>query len=168
MLSVIPVDKMVKHVEFERVTKKNFDDFFSLVKTLAEYEKQEPLDQEIKLRLKNDSLSETPKFEAYLTKFKNQYVGYFIFFMTYSSYQALPTLYIEDIFVLEEERRNGIGQKIFDFCIKISKEKGCGRMEWCVYNWNKPAIDFYKKNNAILLDKKYYRLTKEQIEKHSD
>lgn len=159
---------MTEKIVFKRVNNKNFDVFFNLVKTLAEYEKQEPLDFNIKRRLKKDALSKTPMFEAYLTKLKSRYLGYFIFFMTYSSYQALPTLYIEDIFVLEEERRKGIGQKIFDFCVKLAKEKGCGRMEWCVYNWNKPAINFYKKNNATLLNKKYYRLTKDQIEKFSN
>lgn len=154
---------MTEKILFERVNNENFDDFFDMVKTLAEYEKQESLDYETKRRLKKDALSKTPRFEAYLVKLKNRYVGYFIFFMTYSSYQALPTLYIEDIFISEEERRKGIGQKIFNFCVKLAKEKNCGRMEWCVYNWNKPAINFYKKNNATLLNKKYYRLTKEQI-----
>lgn len=157
---------MIKNEDFEEVNNNNFNDFFKLVKKLAEYEKQEPLNQEIKTRLKKDLLSKTPKFKAYLFKLKNQYIGYFIFFMTYSSYHALPVLYIEDIFVLEEHRRKGFGQKIFDFCVKIAKQKGCCRIEWCVYNWNKSAIAFYKKNNATLLNKKYYRFTKEQIEKH--
>lgn len=155
---------MAETIIFEKLNDENFDSFFDLINKLAQYEKQEPLDEQIKIRLKQDSLSENPRFEAYLAKLNNEYIGYFIFFMTYSSYQALPTLYIEDIFVLEEERRKGIGQKIFDFCIKLAREKDCGRMEWCVYNWNKPAINFYKKNNATLLNKKYYRLTKEQIE----
>jgi len=155
---------MAEKIVFEKLNDENFDDFFNLIKKLAEYEKQEPLDEQIKIRLKKDSLTKKPRFEAYLTKLNSGYIGYFIFFMTYSSYLALPTLYIEDIFVLKEHRRKGVGQKMFQFCVQQAKEKGCGRMEWCVYNWNKPAINFYKKNNATLLNKKYYRLTKEQIE----
>ena len=153
---------MVEDVEIEKINSKNFDIFFNLVKKLAEYEKQEPLDDTIKLRLKKDICS-NQKIEAFLTKYEEKYVGYMILLFTYSSYIALPTLYIEDIFVLEEYRKGGIGQKMFDFCINKAKVSNCGRMEWCVYNWNKPAICFYKKNNATCLDKKYYRLTKEQI-----
>jgi len=157
---------MVEDVEIEKVNSKNFDIFFNLVKKLAEYEKQKPLDDDIKLRLKRDICSKNPKIEAFLTKFEEKDVGYIILFFTYSSYLARSTLYIEDIFVLEGYRNKGIGQKMFDFCVHKAKESNCGRMEWCVYNWNKAAICFYKKNNATCLDKKYYRLTKEQIKNY--
>jgi len=83
--------------------------------------------------------------------------------MTYSSYLALPTLYIEDIFVIEGWRRTGIGKKMFEFCARQAKNRGCGRMEWCVYNWNIPAIKFYRKLKATRLEKTYYRLDKKQI-----
>ena len=53
---------------------------------------------------------------------------------------------------------------MFEFCIKQAKKRNCGRMEWCVFNWNETAINFYKKNNATRLDKTYYRLNREQIE----
>jgi GNAT superfamily N-acetyltransferase len=159
---------MLDGIQFEKVNSENFNEFFKLVKKLAEYEKQDPLDNPVKLRLKRDAFLDKPRFEAYLAKLDNTYIGYFIFFMTYSSYLALPTLYIEDIFVLDEHRRKGVGQKMFQFCIQQAKEKGCGRMEWCVYNWNKPAINFYKKIIAKRLNKSYYRLTREQIENLSE
>ena len=120
---MIPVSRMAEEIVFEKVDDGNFDEFFSLVEKLAEYEKQNQLDKQVKLRLKQDALSEKPRFEAYLTKLNNRYIGYFIFFMTYSSYLALPTLYLEDIFVLEELRGKGIGQKMFQFCIQQAKEK---------------------------------------------
>jgi len=64
-----------------------------------------------------------------------------IFFHTDSSFHAKPTLFLEDIFVLEEYRRAGIGQEMFEFCIRKAAESGCGRMEGCVLDWNLPAID---------------------------
>ena len=161
---MILISRMTEEMIYEKVDDGNFDEFFYLVEKLAEYEKQNPLDKQVKLRLKQDALSEKPKYEAYLAKLNKNYIGYFIFFMTYSSYLALPTLYLEDIFVLEEHRKKGIGQKMFQFCVQQAKEKGCGRMEWCAYNWNKPAINFYKKITATRLNKTYYRLTKEQID----
>ena len=158
---------MSQEVAFERVVDGTFDDFVYLVEKLAEYEKIDPPDDQAKLRLKNDCLSANPKFEAYLGRIDGKYVAYVIFFMTYSSYLALPTLYLEDIFVLEEYRREGIGQKMFQFCVKQAKERDCGRMEWSVFNWNKPAIKFYEKNNATRLDKTYYRSSRDQIENFS-
>ncbi len=149
---------------FEKVKPDNFDVFFNLVNKLAEYEKQGGLDENVKNRLEKDAFSNNPRYEAYLAKLDDEYVGYFILIDTYSSYQAKPTLYLEDLFVLDEYRGKGIGQKMFEFCVDKANKEDYGRMEWCVYNWNKPAIGFYRKNKASALDKTYYRLNKEQIE----
>jgi len=154
---------MNQKIVFERVIPNNFDDFISLVKKLAAYEKQDLPDRQAETRLKKDALSKTPQFEAYLVKEQEKIVGYLIYYMTYSSYLALPTLYIEDIFVIEGWRRTGIGKKMFEFCARQAKNRGCGRMEWCVYNWNIPAIKFYRKLKATQLEKTYYRLDKKQI-----
>ncbi|MEF8878864.1 MAG: GNAT family N-acetyltransferase [Candidatus Thermoplasmatota archaeon] len=151
----------------ESVDYDNFEFFTDLIKKLAHYEKQNPPDRDALKRLKQDYF-DNRRFKAFLARYGEEYVGYVIFFMTYSSYLAKPTLYIEDIFVDKEYRRRGIGQKMFDFCVKQAEKHDCGRMEWCVYNWNQSAIDFYRENNAELLDKKYYRLNREQIEKHRE
>jgi GNAT superfamily N-acetyltransferase len=71
-------------------------------------------------------------------------VGYALYFFTYSSFLARPTLYIEDLFVLDEQRGKGIGQSLFLRCAREAAEKGCGRMEWSVLNWNSRAIRFYE------------------------
>jgi len=155
---------MNQELRFERVSDENFNDFVYLIEKLAEYEKSDPPDEQAKLRLREDGLSENPKYEAYLARIDNKVVGYAIFFMTYASYLALPTLYLEDIFVLEGFRNKGIGQRLFQFCVSQAKERECGRMEWCVFNWNKDAIRFYKKNGAIRLNKTYYRLDKAKID----
>jgi len=156
---------MSEELKIEKVKSENFESFLSLIDKLAEYEKSNPPDNAARKRLRQDALSNKPIFGAYLGKIKDEYVGYMIIFMTYSSYLALPILYLEDLYVLEKYRKKGIGQEMFDFCVKIAKEKGCGRMEWCAYNWNKTAISFYEKNNANRLDKTYYRLNKEQIDR---
>jgi len=159
---------MKQEVTFERVSDENFGDFLYLIEKLAKYERQHFPGNKAKIRLRKDALSDNPKFEAYLVRINRKFVGYFVFYMTYSSYLALSTLYLEDIFVLEEYRRKGIGQKMFQFCAQQAKERECGRMEWTVYDWNEPAIKFYRKIKAIRLDKAYYRLNREQIENFSD
>ena len=158
---------MKPDIKIEKITNENFNDFLWLVEKLTEYEKLDPPDDTAKVRLRKDGLSETPKYEAYLAKINDKYVGYIIYFMSYSSFLALPTLYLEDIFVLKEFRKKGIGQRLFEFSVKKADEKGCGRIEWHVLDWNQLGINFYKKNNAKHLSEwNYYRLNKENFKKY--
>ncbi len=149
----------------ERVRGDNFEEFLTLVEKLAEYERLEPPDESAKKRLKADGLAENPRYEAYLGRIDGRAVSYAIFFMTYSSFLALPTLYLEDIFVLGEYRRRDIGQKLFEFCVHEALDRGCGRMEWIVLDWNEPAIRFYEKNGAKALDWTFFRMTEEEMKK---
>jgi len=75
-------------------------------------------------------------------------VGYALYFYTYSSFLAKPTLYLEDIFVLAQARGTGVGEALFESCLREARGYGCGRMEWQVLDWNKPAMRFYKKLGA--------------------
>ena len=147
----------------KRVTAETFDGFLALIVKLAEFEKLAPPSEEASKRLCKDCLSKKPKFEAYLGKIGEKCVGYVICLFTYSSFQALPTLFLEDFFVLEEYRRQGIGQKMFDHCKRRAKRKGCVRIEFIVLKWNEGAQKFYAKNKAKPLDWYFYRLTKEDF-----
>jgi len=142
----------------ERVTGDNFQDLLLLIEELAKFEKLTPPDKAAKRRLRRDALSKNPRCEAYLGRLDSKYVAYVIVYFTYSSFRALPTLYLEDIFVLEEYRRQGIGQAMFDFCVKRAKKEGCGRIEFTVLDWNKSAQRFYEKNNAEKTEWSFYRL----------
>ena len=150
----------------ERLSEKNFNNFLHLIEKLAEYENLDPPNSDAKIRLKKDGISKNPKYEAFLGIINGKPVSYIIYFMTYSSFLALPTLYLEDIFVLKEHRKKGIGQEMFDFCVKQAKKRDCGRLELCVLDWNEPAIKFYKKNKLQCLDWKFFRLNREQINKY--
>ncbi len=154
---------MENYLKIEQLSEKNFPDFIQLVRALANYEKLKEPDESAVSRLKKDGLSDNPRFEAYLGIFHGTPIGYLIFFMTYSSFLALPTLFIEDLFILKEYRQNGFGQQMFDFCVEQAKQRGCGRIEWIVLTWNEPAIKFYEKNNATRLDWYFYRLTSESF-----
>jgi GNAT superfamily N-acetyltransferase len=144
-------------LEIKRVTEHNIDDFLKLISKLARYEKKNPPDINAQERLIDDALSKNPKYWAYLGKIDSQYIGYIMYYFTYSSYKALCILHIEDLFVLEKFRKKGFGQKLFDFCIKKAKENKCTYIEWTAYNWNEPAIKFFEKNKAIRLNKSYYQ-----------
>jgi GNAT superfamily N-acetyltransferase len=154
---------MTDELTIEKVTGDNFDDFIFLIKKLAEYEKLVIPDDKAVEQLKKDGSGDNPCYQAFLGKLGDNYVAYIIYFFNYSSFLALPTLYLEDIFVLEEYRRKGIGTRLFQFCKEQAKEKGCGRIEFCVLTWNEPAIKFYEKNNANRLDWYFYRMNREQF-----
>ena len=149
---------MTKTLTIEKVTADNFDAFIDLIRRFAKYVKLDGPGDEAAARLRRDSSSDAPKFEAYLGVHEGAAVGYVVFFMTYSSFLALPTLYIEDLFILEKYQRMGFGQQLFDFCIRQAKEHNCGRIEWNVPNDDKPAIKFYRKNKAKNLNRSLYQI----------
>ncbi len=147
-----------------KLSESDFETFFSLVVALADYEHLPPPDLDAKARLKHDAFSAHPKFEVYLAYLDHKPVGYAMIFETYSSFLAKPTLYLEDLFVLPSARRQKVGFSLFKFLIGLAVERGCGRMEWQVLNWNQPAIDFYEKFGATHQSSWLpYRLTEPQL-----
>lgn len=119
-----------------------------LITKLAEYEKVPPPDPEAEKRLVRDLFSTPPRIQAFLADFKGATAGYALFFETYSSFLALPTLYLEDIFVLPDYRSRKVGAELFLAAVREAVARGCGRMEWTVLEWNRLALDFYEKMGA--------------------
>jgi GNAT superfamily N-acetyltransferase len=139
--------------------------FLGLVDALADYERLPRPTPEARERLARDGFGEDPLFRAYLARLDGQPVGYAITFFTYSSFLARPTLYLEDLFVLPEVRRSGVGKALFTFLAGEAVRRGCGRMEWVVLDWNQLAIDFYERLGARRLTEWYtYRLAGEELE----
>lgn len=145
------------------VNAENFDEFLALIDRLAEYEKLALPSEEAKKRLRQDCLTEKPKFQAFIGKIGNKSVSYVIYFFTYSSFLALPTLYLEDVFVLEDYRRQGVGERMFRFLKETAKKEGCGRIEFTVLKWNTSAQQFYEKNRAKRLEWYLYRVVREDF-----
>src|SRR6185437_9065530 len=79
-------------------------------------------------------------------------VGFALFFSTYSTFRGQPGLYLEDIFVREPHRGRGIGKAMLATVARIAVERGCGRLEWSVLDWNAPSIGFYRSLGARPLD----------------
>lgn len=142
-----------------KASKEDFDKIFKLIKELAYFEKLNPPRGSAKKRLLNDAFSKNPLYYILVSESGNNITGYAFYFFTYSSFLARKTLYLEDIYVSRKERSKGIGQAFFKELIKIAKKQKCGRMEWCVLDWNKNAIKFYDKLGAKPLgDWIYYRI----------
>ena len=86
--------------------------------------------------------------------------GFALFFQNYSTFLAQPGIYLEDLFVLPAARGHGYGRQLLVYLARIAAERGCGRVEWSVLDWNEPAIGFYKKLGAVPMeDWTVFRLT---------
>jgi len=132
--------------------------FISLVLALAKFENLEPPSLEGRKRLRND-IFKKKRLSLLVAEYEGKLVGYALYFDTYSSFLAKPTLYLEDLFVLEEYRRLGVGFALFRRCVDEAVKGGCGRMEWAVLDWNEKAKAFYEKLGARRLSEWYvYRL----------
>jgi GNAT superfamily N-acetyltransferase len=119
-----------------------------LIDGLADYEKLDRPDAAARERLAADAAADPPRFSTLLAEIDGQVVGYAIFFFTYSTFRARPTLYLEDVFVLPERRGQGAGVALFRACAREAVARGCARMEWQVLAWNTPSIEFYDRLGA--------------------
>jgi GNAT superfamily N-acetyltransferase len=123
-----------------------------LIDGLADYEKLDRPLPAARERIARDAVGRGRKFRTLLAEVDGAVVGYAIYFFTYSTFRGLPTLYLEDIFVQPEHRGRGAGRALFETCRREAKRFGCGRMEWTVLDWNAPAIEFYRRSGATLLE----------------
>jgi GNAT superfamily N-acetyltransferase len=140
--------------------------FLSLIDALADYEHLDPPRGAARQRLVRHALGPPTqrRIEVFLADCDRVAVGYAVIFETYSTFLALPTLYLEDIFVLPKHRGDGAGRALFLHCARLALKRGCGRMEWSVLDWNTPAQGFYERLGARRLREWLpYRMTRKEI-----
>jgi GNAT superfamily N-acetyltransferase len=153
-----------QRTSIRRATAEDGIALLALIDALADYEHLDRPDAGARGRLLSDAFGPVPRIEAWLAEFDGVPAGYAIIFETYSSFLALPTLYLEDIFVLPEYRNRKIGLSLFLAVGDLARQRGCGRMEWTVLHWNSLAIDFYRRLGARHMDEwQLFRLTAEQL-----
>ncbi|MBD2532303.1 GNAT family N-acetyltransferase [Nostoc flagelliforme FACHB-838] len=125
---------------------------FKLIEGLAEYEKLSHAIAGNALALKEHLFGSRRYVEAILAESEGQAVGFALFFHNYSTFLTKPGIYLEDLFVLPEYRRQGIGRAILTRLAQIAVERDCGRLEWSVLDWNESAQEFYRSMGASILD----------------
>ncbi|GMU38287.1 MAG: GNAT family N-acetyltransferase [Phycisphaerae bacterium] len=124
----------------------------ALIRELAEYERLSHACAATEDALRRHLFGARPFAEALVAEVEGRGVGFALFFHTFSTFEAAPTLYLEDLYVRPEERRRGVGKALLTRLAKLAVERGCRRFEWSVLEWNRPAIDFYVGLGARLLD----------------
>lgn len=135
-----------------------------LIKQLAEYEKAADRVAATE-ELLHESLFEQRAAEVLLVEADGHPVGFAVFFTSYSTWLARAGIFLEDLFVLPDERGKGYGKGLLIRLAKIAVERGCGRLEWNCLDWNQPSIDFYLSLGAEKMDSwTTYRLEGDTLE----
>ncbi len=125
---------------------------FSLIQALSEYEKlaHEMVGTEKDL---HNGLFGSPSYaESIVAEVDGRIVGFALYFYNFSTFLMKPGIYLEDLFVLSDYRRQGIATDLLKYLAGHALNKGCGRLEWSVLDWNESAIIFYKRIGAVLMD----------------
>ena len=136
----------------------------SLIRELAEYEREPQAVVATESSLREVLFGEKPSAEVLLALEGDSPVGFAVYFFNFSTWLGRPGLYLEDLFVRPEQRGKGYGRALLERLAQIAQARGCGRMEWAVLDWNDPAIQFYRKLGAQPMDEwTVFRLTGEGI-----
>ncbi len=137
----------------------------SFIQALADYEKMS--NQVVATpEVLREWIFEKKTAEVIFAEAEGKAVGYALFFHNFSTFLGRAGIYLEDLFVLPEERGHGYGKGLLKELARITAERGCGRLEWACLDWNQPSIDFYtKRMRAVPMDEwTVYRLTGETLE----
>lgn len=135
-----------------------------LIRELAEYERAPQDVVATETHLKEVLFGEKPSAEVLLAFAGKEAVGFAVYFFNFSTWLGRPGLYLEDLFVRPETRGRGYGRALLERLARIAHERGCGRMEWAVLDWNEPAIQFYRKLGAQPMEEwTVFRLTRDGI-----
>ncbi len=145
-------------------TPNDVDAIHAMILELADYEKLLDIVDATADDLRSALFGERPVIEAFYAEHEGNPAGYAIFFHNYSTFVGRPGIYLEDLYVRPELRGKGIGKALLVRLAQLAKERNCGRMEWCVLDWNTPSIEFYKNLGAKMLDDwNICRFTKDAI-----
>ncbi len=122
-----------------------------LIRQLAVYEKLEHMVSGTEAMLRDNLFGQHPSCECVLAVEDGKPVGFALYFTTFSTFLCKPGLYLEDLFVIPAARGKGYGKALLRYLAGLAQERGCGRFEWRVLDWNQPSIDFYKSLGAQIM-----------------
>lgn len=153
-------------IKIRKATENDVPIILSLINAIAEYEKLSHQVVATEDKVRETLFGKTKYAEVIIAEYEGTPVGQALFFHNYSTFLTQPGIYLEDLFVKPDFRGKGIGKELLKSLVKIAKERNCGRIEWVVLNWNKPAIDFYESFGSKPMDEwTTYRLSSEKFDK---
>jgi GNAT superfamily N-acetyltransferase len=155
-----------KNLQIRNATETDVPLILSLIQDLATYERAPNDVSATEEQLRKVLFGEKRSAEVLIGFEKETPAGFAVFFHNFSTWLGRPGLYLEDLFVKPELRGKGYGRALLVHLAKIARDRGCGRMEWAVLDWNEPAIQFYRKLGARPQDEwTVFRLRADEITK---
>ena len=133
-------------------TRADIPQILAFIHGLAEYEKLAHEAVATPALLERHLFGDRPAAEVVIAEADGVPAGFALFFHSFSTFLGQPGLYLEDLFVLPSHRGLGLGKRLMVHLARLAVERGCGRFEWSVLDWNTPAIDFYRRLGATGLD----------------
>ena len=150
-------------LEFRYAERKDVSLILYFIKQLAEYEKM-PDEVVATEELLEEWIFDKNKAEVIFVMDNDVEAGFALFFHNFSTFLGRAGIYLEDLFVLQEYRGKGYGKALLKKLAQIAVERGCGRLEWCCLDWNKPSIDFYRSLGAVPMEEwTTYRIAGETL-----
>jgi GNAT superfamily N-acetyltransferase len=153
-------------IRIEPATPADVPVILELIRELAEFERL--LDQvtATPAQLREGLFGPRPSAEVVIARSEDEVAGFALYFHNFSTFLAKPGIYLEDLYVRQKFRGQGCGEALLRHLARTAVERGCGRFEWSVLDWNQRAIDFYKSLGAVPLDEwTMYRVTGEALTK---
>ena len=130
-------------------TKDDVGLILEFIYALAVYEREPHSVKATEADLLRDGFGTEPRYRCLIAEYDGKPAGFALYFYNYSTWRGRAGIYLEDIFVKPEFRKRGIGKALLLHMAKLAVEQQCGRFEWAVLDWNKPAIDFYESLGAV-------------------
>jgi GNAT superfamily N-acetyltransferase len=156
----------ITDLRIDRATEADAPLIVVLIKALADYERMTADVVADEAAVRESLFGSSPAADVVIARIGAEAVGFAVWFFTYSTFLGRRGLYLEDLFVKPEWRGRGIGRALLLHLADIANERGCGRMEWSVLNWNEPAIGFYRSLGAVpMKDWTVYRLDRHALAK---
>ena len=152
-------------MEFRSAEREDTALILQFIRALAEYEHME---NEVVAtpELLEEWLFDKQKAEVIFALENGREVGFALFFHNFSTFLGRAGIYLEDLFVLPEDRGKGYGKALLTQLARIAVERGCGRLEWWCLDWNQPSIDFYRSMGAVPMDEwTVFRIAGETLQK---
>jgi GNAT superfamily N-acetyltransferase len=135
-----------------------------LIRELALYEREPDAVKATEADILRDGFGPSPYFHCLIVELNDEPAGFVLYFFNYSTWMGRPGIYVEDLFVRPAYRGKGLGKALLARVAAIAVEKGCGRLQWSVLDWNQPAIAFYVSLGGKFLDEwRQVRITDDSL-----
>jgi len=157
---------VIADFQIKNATEETVPLILSFIRKLAEYERLSHVVIATEDVLRDELFVERPAAEAIIGYLREEPVSFAIFFHNFSTFVGRRGLYLEDLYVKPEVRGQGIGREMLVYLAGLAKERGCGKMEWAVLDWNESAIRFYRNLGAIPMEEwTVFRVSGEALER---